>query len=52
MEAPRRSWAWLGLGLVQLTALLGRFGGEDGLIGFSVGCYKLVSQPAAVIRSR
>jgi arginase len=28
-----------GLGLAQLTALLGRFGSDDGLIGFSVGCY-------------
>ena len=28
-----------GLDLVQLTALLSPFGGDDGLIGFSVGCY-------------
>lgn len=28
-----------GLDLVQLTGLLSRFGGDDGLIGFSVGCY-------------
>ena len=28
-----------GLDLVQLTELLSRFGADDGLIGFSVGCY-------------
>jgi arginase len=28
-----------GMDLAQLTGLLSPFGGDDGLIGFSVGCY-------------
>ena len=34
-----------GLDLVQLTGLLGRFGGDEGLIGFSVGCYNPSKDP-------
>jgi arginase len=34
-----------GLDLVQLTGLLSRFGGDDGLIGFSVGCYNPSKDP-------
>jgi arginase len=34
-----------GLDLVQLTGLLSRFGGDEGLIGFSVGCYNPSKDP-------
>ncbi|HEX2323296.1 MAG TPA: arginase family protein [Streptosporangiaceae bacterium] len=34
-----------GLDLVQLTGLLSPFGGDDGLIGFSVGCYNPSKDP-------
>ena len=34
-----------GLDLVQLTELLSRFGGDDGMIGFSVGCYNPSKDP-------
>jgi arginase len=34
-----------GLDLVQLTGLLSRFGADDGLIGFSVGCYNPSKDP-------
>jgi arginase len=34
-----------GLDLVQLTGLLSRFGEDDGLIGFSVGCYNPSKDP-------
>jgi len=34
-----------GLDLVQLTGLLSRFGGDHGLIGFSVGCYNPSKDP-------
>ncbi len=34
-----------GLDLVQLTGLLSRFGADEGLIGFSVGCYNPSKDP-------
>ena len=34
-----------GLDLIQLTGLLSRFGGDDGMIGFSVGCYNPSKDP-------
>ena len=34
-----------GMDLVQLTGLLSPFGGDDGLIGFSVGCYNPSKDP-------
>jgi arginase len=34
-----------GLDLAQLTELLSRFGGDDALIGFSVGCYNPAKDP-------
>jgi arginase len=35
-----------GLDLLQLTELLSRFGGDDGMIGFSVGCYNPSKDPS------
>ena len=34
-----------GLDMVQLTGLLSRFGADEGLIGFSVGCYNPSKDP-------